>query len=329
MHLFRHTALAVISLALIVAGAANADLLTDHFGVELSLTDTEITEIDGHDVGADSGGAYLFDHDWTPDPSSADWVVNDWQNCYSSTDFFQCADGISGGEPYDVEALYFDDDYQNLYIAVVTSYPGAPGLTETRGGLNQLIVSGDLALDLGLNDDYGDGFRYDFGVNLNPENRPSSGNATSGGTTVGNEIYRTENSDWYIGTPQYDANTPGSPDELSNFDPDWGSFGGTKVGEATVSYDLISFADGHKENDADTYVISVTIPRSALPTLDIGDTVGLSWVMGCRNDGDSTAGVIRFDDPPDIDNSVPEPCTVVLSAIGLGAIMGWRRRKRN
>jgi len=62
--------------------------------------------------------------DWAPD-GTADYEEHDNVNCYSVAGY---------SEYYDFEALYFDDDSQNFYFAVVGSHP--------------LVGNGDLAIDL-------------------------------------------------------------------------------------------------------------------------------------------------------------------------------------
>ncbi|MFO7947971.1 MAG: PEP-CTERM sorting domain-containing protein [Armatimonadota bacterium] len=315
-------------LCFVLVGSASAYLLDEHFGVSLQLDPDNSATDTYRDVETIPmlGSSYAP----TKNTDTVDYIVDDWFGSWSDTDVEQRSDlgatGLepSGGEPYDVEALYFDDDYDNLYFCVITSFDPAPGYTETRSGFNNLVVSGDLAIDLGLNTPYDDGFSYDYGVNLNHENRQTSGDATSGGTTVGTDFYRTANSDWYTGSPTLAVEGQG---ELTNFDPDYsGGFSGSFLDDVTTDYYAYDFGTD-QETLYSTYIIEVTVPKSILPELHTGDTVGMSWVEGCRNDATGTNGIIRFDDPPDIDT--PEPGTLVLTTLGLAAIGVLRRRRKD
>jgi len=62
-----------------------------------------------------------------------------------------------GGEMYDVEAMYLDEDEYYIYIAIVTS---------VKPGGNPL--PGDLALNLDGNETTG-GYGFEYGIRLNPD----------------------------------------------------------------------------------------------------------------------------------------------------------------
>jgi hypothetical protein len=98
-----------------------------------------------------------------------------------------------GGEWYDVEAMYLDNDQNNIYLAIVTSCPfdkdwnSEPGISGAPSGIgiyeprytatsliNQFIIPGDIIIDLGLNprDEKNDKVTsYDFGIDLVHEKR--------------------------------------------------------------------------------------------------------------------------------------------------------------
>ncbi len=329
MKLARRLALVVLVLLahlVVEARWAQCDLLRDHFGVTLTLDDGRPDTINGGMVYYFAQGTFAP----TRHLDSVDYVVNDWHGLWP-------ADGTSGEipapdagqlptgfEPYDVEALYFDDDEQNLYVVVVTSFDQPPGKgSDGPGHRNDIVVSGDLALDLGLNQPAIDGFSYDFGVNLNDERRRDSRNAKPGRGVVGNTLYRTENDDWYLGTP--DSAVAGAG-ELTNFDPRWRDFAGIELGEVTVSYYDYDFGDGREECGYPTRVIELTIPRLLLPGLGHGSTLQVSWLMGGRQDGSNDYGALRFDTPPDIDQA-PEPGTLLLVIAGVVGLLARRRHR--
>ncbi len=163
----------ILVLILSLAGTAGASLLSDWFGVELSTS------------------AGVFDHDWTPASSTADYVIDDNWSAYHGRP-------AHGGELFDVEAMYFDNDATNAYIAVVTSF-------NVPGGVNYLgqhITAGDLAMDMGLGD-------YSLGVDID------------GGT---GRLAQTSVSDWYQGSSAFVAE-PG----LTNFS------GGTTLGVGSLN----------------------------------------------------------------------------------------------
>lgn len=322
---------------LLFTPCASADLLNDWFGVTLSVSQRTDYDPNVPPLGG-NWTRYVYDNDWTPTSPTADWAVHDYNGYWSTTDITGGdANQITGGEPYDVEAIYFDDDFKNLYLAVVTSFPSPlydsdndgnadGGYYETRldadPDVDAIVVPGDVALDFGLNGaiDLDDPFSYDWGVNVSNEVRQASGDATPGSpVALGTDVYQTANGDWYVGTGSFAADTP--RDEMTNFDPNWTSFSGTYEGSATVSFYQYDFG-GPLENGAQTWVLEVTIPFSALPTLRPGDPVSAQWVMGCRNDGGYVNNVLRVDH-----NITPEPGTFALCAIGLGALVGWRRRR--
>jgi len=292
-------------------------LLDEHFGVTLQL---------GQPRWDSKQHAYTYPFNLdslvpTKNVASADYSVSDWYGSWSKTRLNKYhtvwGEHPAGDEPYDVEAMYFDDDPENLYVAVVTSFPVPPGLIETRAD-DRRIVTGDLALDLGLNNPGADGFRYDYGVNLNHEIRTDD-NAQFNGDTVGTELYRTANSDWYLGAPSGSASGNG---EMTNIDPADDDFSGTFVGNVQVNAYEYTFADGKLENGFPTYVIEATISRSLLAGVAPGDSIGVSWLPGCRNGIGQFVGDINS-------QAVPEPATLILFLAGGASLFAGRRlRKR-
>jgi len=112
---------ALAALLMSAAVPANASLLGDWFGVSLSV-----------------GGTGSFNNSWAPISSTADYFIDDnWSSHFGRTPH--------GGETFDVEAIYFDNDAAHAYIAVVTSFAVPNGVPY----LGWLVHAGDLALDLG------------------------------------------------------------------------------------------------------------------------------------------------------------------------------------
>jgi hypothetical protein len=126
-------AIIVALAALLVSAAvpANASLLGDWFGVSLSV-----------------GGTGSFNNSWAPISSTADYFVDDnWSSYFGRTPH--------GGELFDIEAIYFDNDATHAYIAVVTSFAVPNGVPY----LGSTVHAGDLALDLG-------GGAHDAGIDV-------------------------------------------------------------------------------------------------------------------------------------------------------------------
>jgi hypothetical protein len=111
----------VIVAALVVAAPAGATLLSDWFGVTLY-----------------AGPTGSFGNSWAPVSATADYFVDDnWSTHYMRPPF--------GGELFDIEAIYFDDDATNAYVAIVTSLPVPGGVNF----LGETVRPGDLGIDLG------------------------------------------------------------------------------------------------------------------------------------------------------------------------------------
>jgi len=320
----------ILSVALLslAAGVAVADIniFDEHMGVTLTLGSSQPDTINGGTYRPFASGTFAP----TNHLDTIDYVVNDWYGSWSFTNPNSYSSGSgagqvpAGGEPYDVEAIYFDDTDSHLMVVIVTSFDPSPGRYENRAAGSPLVVTGDLAIDLRQGDAHVDGFRYNYGVNINFEVQPSDPNddATSGGTTIGSTLYQTSNDDWYLGTPNYAIDGQG---EWTNFDPSYSGFGGTALGATTVSYELWDTRMGGQECRYGTYVIEVLIPRDLLPPLQEGDEISLQWVEGCRNDATGSNAVLHLDG--DID--VPEPGTLALTGLGLLGLGWWKRRRRS
>lgn len=123
--------LAVAALVLAAAVPAGASLLSDWFGVTLSV---------------DGSGTYS--NSWAPITATADYFVDDnWSTHFGRTPH--------GGELFDIEAIYFDNDAQYAYIAVVTSFTVPGGVPY----IGEPVHAGDLAIDMG-------GGSHDLGVDV-------------------------------------------------------------------------------------------------------------------------------------------------------------------
>jgi len=142
-------------LLLSIATPGSASLLNDWFGVSLSV-----------------GASGSFDNSWNTTAATADYVVDDNWSAYFGREPY-------GGEVYDIEAMYFDNDDANAYVAVVTSFPVPDGLYQPI----ETIIAGDLGI--GFLRGY-----HDIGVDID------------GGT---GRVADTDIFDWYQGSTDYIA----------------------------------------------------------------------------------------------------------------------------
>jgi hypothetical protein len=343
MHPSRAGLLLVLGATLVTAATGvHGALLADHFGV-----DPQVQLISNWEY---SPGRYYTGYQFTTSSmnptlhtGSTDYQVNDWFGRWSQTVIgsYTSYPGTgtypAGEEPYDTEAYYFDDDDQNLYFAILVGFPSpTTGVyLDTRADPDIPITHGDFALDTpyvtGSQQDDWD-FQYDYGVDLTDENRPASGNVTSYATnTLGSSVYRTTTG-WYLGAPDNDVNpvTGDQSNANTNFDPNsaYNPAGTmTNLGSATVSWYQLNILYGGnpvQENNWNTYVIEMTIPKSLLVSMKIGDALQYHWLMGCRNDGSNSTAFITGNG--DID--FPEPGSMALIATGLGPLALWIRNRR-
>jgi len=315
---------------------AGQSLLTDHFGVTPQLM-------------PQGGGRFSFDRTSLipANPSEVGWTEIDWFGTWSfnNWDTTTVWGAVpSGGEWYDVEAMYLDNDADNIYAVIITSCPhyydwsreaaGAPsgvGIYMFRYvsyPIYKFVIPGDLCIDLGgaPRDEKGTtNTSYDLGIDIVHEVRNPKDSHTVDiwgdpqqhsvqsmrDTAVGYKLYQTtaDPGGFNLGDPYLDVGTSpkydwytGNVHEVSewqhtNFDPlsPWGTLPTAVTGaeEVTVRYYEYLFPGGFRENNAGTFIIEVTIPRSLLASIgkdpQPGDTIGIQWVTGCRNEGVKTA----------------------------------------
>ena len=193
----------------------------------------------------------------------------------------------SGGEPYDIEALYFDDDAQNIYIAIVTSI--APGPNS---------ILGDIALNVDDNSKTGE-LGYEYGVK------------TSG--TRGLIIH---NPDW--------GNTSYFPDSDPYKFPE---SSGQPAGNGTFRCERVSGALEVVINDNDqnriNYVYEASIPKSAIGYPKVGDESGIHITINCGND-EIDLNPVRYDtNIPEF----PSIALPVAAIMGIMIIFGRRNKE--
>ena len=154
----------------------------------------------------------------------------------------------ASGEDYDLEALYFDDNNTDIFIALVTS-------VNPRGTGDMKL--GDIALDIN-----NDG-RYEYGVNT----------SASGSSTNGTII---ENPGW--NKTQYFVDS--DPYKMTS-----GSFAGKgNVTVRQVSVKEKIKKPGQAEVQKDNWVLEASLPKSVFENLSPDQKSGIHITITCEND---------------------------------------------
>jgi hypothetical protein len=192
--------------------------------------------------------------DWVPS-GTADYTEANGDNTYNAQGY---VDSL-----YDFEAMYFDDDDDNIYIAVVCSYP-----------LGEGSWGGDLGLDLN-----GDAAISAHGVvtGLEYAVRVSSDNIAD---VVQNPVWT--NTSLY----KWPDGWQGSPYQVKS---------GTVIGTAEVALAVKGYP-----GESGTRILEVAIPKTLLTELIVGDIVTTHISMWCGNDSINLEGVVDVPEPATI-----------------------------
>ncbi|MBU0467613.1 MAG: PEP-CTERM sorting domain-containing protein [Candidatus Omnitrophica bacterium] len=251
-----------------------ADGILSDWGIDLSVPES-----------ADLG--YLETN--TPKGVNADYETEDISAYGTANEWYFVGPGWSNpGNTYDVEGLYFDNDAEFAYIAIVT------GLHfNIDGGIaDGFFDVGDIFLDTGLYQNTTDTKKYAFGIDV------SSYVASLVPGTAGTADFYGVN-DWQ-GTQIFSDANP------------W-TIGINNTGAATS----IDFAYSGNQNTH--YVMEAKIPLSLLGLSNEEHDIWAHWTMQCGND------VLNL--KASVNHVVPEPATMLLFGTGLaGAFL--KRKKR-
>ena len=174
-------------------------LLSWHFGITPTLDLTAFNSTAGYDDGSGANGGYPFDANSlipTKHTDTADYKISDWFGGWDKDFGYTNIAGLypSGGEWYDVEALYLDNDEDYIYVAMITSAPFKDtsisgndanktiGIVDPRlDSTTAFIRPGDLSISLfkegtARNERDGTTWSYNYGLNLIDEVRPNNDN---------------------------------------------------------------------------------------------------------------------------------------------------------
>ena len=210
----------------------------------------------------------------------------------------------SGGEAYDIEAVYFDDDSQNMYLAIVTSMP------QTGLGGWQM---GDIALDITHNDGKTgtlDDAKYEYGIKTHDEGGKLKGLIRKQPTWEDPASNQFPNDKPY----RFDVTSghPADPDGITDI-------------TANLKYTTVTGAPEQMKDGTypDNYVIEVSIPKRAIGYPSAGQVSNLHLAIGCGND-EIVLNPITFK------QNIPEFPSIALpvaAIMGVILILGRRNKE--
>jgi hypothetical protein len=222
--------------------------------------------------------------DWVPN-GTADYEQTDNINKYNAKGF---------SEMYDFEAMYFDCDPENLYFAVVSSYPLG----------NCKSIAGDLGFD--LDGDFiiatnGAVYGLEFGVVLQGKNK---------GYIYNDAVWLGTRKD---GHGSYGPHNQGSPSRIIS---------GTYIGMAdwAIQYYFDVETNPYQGNYYydNAYVVEVAVSRALLPEIQCGDLISSHMSLLCGNDSINLRGDCVC---------IPAPGAFALCLIGAGLVNRFRLQR--
>jgi len=288
---------------------------------------------------------------WKPSSPTADYVIennidpstngHDWTGYYSTgthlmknadyqnpTTFIESMLGSyyspAGGEPFDIEALYFDNDANYVYIAAITSM-GKDGYNLQRDQMGQYeygastdtghVEAGDIAIDLNGDDNY----EYGVITHMDEDRNDKVGHLVLNPTWSQEDPGLTQ-------TPGNDADIDHTSKDLQDIAMRYEKL--TGISE-TVKYNndyRTAFSGNTLSNDkltrtVDKYLIEISIPREKLGSPSETTLSNIHLTIGCGNDVIELKKVTY--------DSIPEfPSMVLPVAAILGIILVLDRRNK-